>query len=108
LAVEQSRQRFDAISIDQQHRRMLMRCRVLEKTLKMTETSSFTPLMFNSESSARAIGRTAYGRPVISTASGGEVPLFRRSPPMQSSGRPHSQERHFLPGVNAGVSVPKN
>ena len=33
---------------------------------------------------------------------------FRRSTPMQSSSRPHPQERHFLPGVNAGVSVPKN
>jgi hypothetical protein len=34
--------------------------------------------------------------------------LFRRSAPMQSSSRPHPQERHLLPGVNAGVSVPKN
>src|SRR5712671_3626494 len=73
LSVEQSSQRFDAVSIDQQHRRMLMPFRVLEKTLKLAETSTFTPLMFNSKSSARAYGRAAYGRPVISTASGGEV-----------------------------------
>src|SRR5882672_3510034 len=80
LAVEQSRQRFDAVSIDQQHRRMLMPFRVLEKTLKLAETSTFTPLMFSSKSSARAIGRAAYGRPVISTASGGEVLVSALSP----------------------------
>ena len=107
LAVEQSSQRFDAVSIDQQHRRMLMPFSVLEKTLKLAETSTFTPLMFNSKLSARAIGRAAYGRPVISTASGGEVPVSAHSA-YASSSRPHSQERHFLPGVNAGVSVPKN
>src|SRR5258707_10741837 len=34
LSVELSSQRFDAVSIDQQHRRMLMPSRALEKTLK--------------------------------------------------------------------------
>src|SRR5258708_6257556 len=57
LSVEQSSQRFDAVSIDQQHRRMLMSFRELEKTPKLAATSTFTPLMFNSKSSARAIGR---------------------------------------------------
>jgi hypothetical protein len=80
LSVQQSSQRFDAISIDQQHRRMLMPFTVLEKTLKLAETSTFTPLMFNSKSSARAIGRATYGRPVVSTASGGEVPVSALSP----------------------------
>ena len=80
LAVEQSSQRFDAVSIDQQHRRMLKPFRVLEKTLKLAKTFTFTPLMFNSKSSARAMGRAAYGRPVISTASGGEVPVSALGP----------------------------
>src|SRR6266404_5341513 len=56
LSVEQSSQRFDAVSIEQQHRRMRMACRVLEKTLKLAEPSTFKPLMFNSKSSARANG----------------------------------------------------
>ena len=107
LAVEQSGQGFDAVSIDQQHRRMLMPFRALEKTLKRTETSTFTPLMFNSKSSARAIGRRAYGRPVISPPQAAKY-QFRCSARTLSSRRPHPQERHFLPGVNAGVSVPKN
>jgi hypothetical protein len=56
LAVEQSTQRFDAVSIDQQHRRTLMPVRVLDKTLKLAKTSTFTPLMFRkSTSSARGI-----------------------------------------------------
>jgi hypothetical protein len=54
--------------------------RVLEKTLKLAATSTFTPLMFNSKSSARANGWAAYGRPVISTASGGEVSVSALSP----------------------------
>jgi len=107
LAVEQSRQGFDAVSIHQQHRRMLMPFRALEKTLKRAETSTFTPLMFNSKSSARAIGRTAHGRPVIPLPQAAKY-QFRCSAPAQSSSRPHPQERHFLPGVNAAVSVSKN
>jgi len=107
LAVEQSRQRFDAVSIDQQHRRMLMPFRVLEKTLKLTETSTFTSLIFNSKSSAQAMGRTAHGRPVIPSSPAAKY-QFRCSAPTQNSSRPHPQERHFLPGVNAEVSVPKN
>ena len=66
LAVEQSGQRLDAVSIDQQHRRKLYRLRDLGKTPKLTETS-------------------------ISKGS--------KTPP---------QERHFLPGASAGVSVPEN
>src|ERR1700722_331501 len=48
---------------------------------------------------ARAIGRTAYGRPVIPLPQATKY-QFRCSAPAQSSSRPHPQERHFLPGVN--------
>jgi hypothetical protein len=65
LAVEESGERLDAVSIHQQHRGKLMPSKTSDKTLKLTETS-----------------------------------IFRNSefPP---------QERHFLPGASAGVSVPE-
>ncbi len=62
---EQSGQRLDAVSIDQQHRRKLMPSKTSNKPLKLTETSSF---------------RNTKSLP---------------------------QERHFLPGASAGVSVPE-
>jgi hypothetical protein len=63
LAVKQSGERLDAVSIHQQHRRKLMASQISDKTLKLTKISIFR----NS-----------------------------KSPP---------QERHFLPGVSAGVCV---
>jgi hypothetical protein len=55
LAVEQTSQRFDAVAIDQQHRQTLMPFSVLEKTLKLAETSTFTlPMLKNAKSSARS------------------------------------------------------
>ena len=42
LAVEQTGQGFDAVPIDQEHRRKLMRLKRLSKILKLRETSIFT------------------------------------------------------------------
>jgi hypothetical protein len=54
LPAEQSGQGFDAVSIDQQHRRTLMRLSDLRKSLKLAETSTFTPpLVKNAQSWAR-------------------------------------------------------
>jgi hypothetical protein len=65
LAVEESGEGLDAVSIHQQHRRKLMPSQRSDKSLKLTETSIF--------------GDT-------------------KSPP---------QEKHFLPGAGAGISVPE-
>jgi hypothetical protein len=65
LPVEQSRQRLDAVSIDQQHRGKLMRLRDLDKTANLAETITFPRKLYH-------------------------------------------QERHFLPGPSAAVSVPEN
>jgi hypothetical protein len=78
---------------------------VLDKTLKLAETSIFSPSMLkNALSSTRRAERAACGLPAILFASGGEAPISVLSP-YASSSKPHPQERHFLPGVNAGVSV---
>jgi hypothetical protein len=42
LAVKQSGERLDAVSIHQQHRRKLMPSQTLDKSLKLTETSIFS------------------------------------------------------------------
>jgi len=68
LAVEQSRQRLDAVSIDQQHREKLMLLSDLDKTLKLAEMGTFT---------------------------------------LEPRENPNRQERYFLPGSTAGVSVPE-
>jgi hypothetical protein len=65
LAVKQSGQRFDTVTIDQQHRRKLMPSKTSGKTLKLIETTIYT------------------------------------------NSNPQPQERHFLPGSSAGVSVPE-
>ncbi len=67
-ATQQTGQRLDSVSIDQQHRGKLMRFRAQHKTLKLAETRTFTP---------------------------------------KSPESPHLQERHFLPGASAAVSVPE-
>jgi hypothetical protein len=57
LAVEQPGQRFDAVSLDQQHQRKLMRLRDLGKTSKLAETSIFTRhFLKHAKSSARSGG----------------------------------------------------
>src|SRR6266404_6744431 len=103
LAVEQSSQRFDAISIDQQHRRKLLPSRALDKTLKLLETPTFAPPIFKkTKSSARPAGRSACGSSRISW------PLlvrcrFRFYANAQNKSKPQSQARRFLSAVNAGA-----
>jgi hypothetical protein len=76
MAFEQPGQRFDVVPIDQQHRQTLMRLRGEDKTLKLPETSTFTPpLLKNARSCAR-----------------------RR--------KTRVMNRHFVPGASAGASVP--
>jgi hypothetical protein len=101
LSVEQSSQRFDAVSIDQQHRRKLMGLRPLDKTLKPPETLIFSALIEQAKAPMRSV---ASGSARYTIASGGELAMSEQT---GNRRRPHPKERHFLPGSSAGVSVPK-
>jgi hypothetical protein len=59
---------------------MLMPFRVLEKTLKLAETSTFTPLHAQFKVVGASYGKGGLWLPVISAASGGEVPVSALSP----------------------------
>src|SRR6202022_523405 len=106
LAVEQSSQRFDAVSIDQQHWRKVMRLRGLDKTLKLSKSSTFTvPLFKNSKSSARCIGRASYGPPVFSSPPAKYRHRYIAN--TERNRKPQAQERYFLSGSSAGAPVPE-
>src|SRR3984893_1704060 len=108
LAVEQSSQRFDAVSIDQQHRRKLMCLRVLDKTPKLAETSTFSPPRFKDPASSARRTERATGRPRAMLLPQVAKYRCRCIAKTGSSRNPHPQEPHFLPGSSAGVSVPEN
>jgi hypothetical protein len=77
-----------------------MGLRLLDKTLKLPETSIFSAPI---ESSVRSAASGSAAHYVI--APGGEVAMSVQT---GNSRKPHPKERHFLPGSSAGVSVPKN
>src|ERR1700690_591926 len=87
LRVQQTRERFDAVSIDQQHSLKLIRLLGAGKTSKLRETLNFRclPLVF-----LRRVSTSQY------------------STPHSLIGNPQDKERHFLSGLNAGLSVPEN
>ena len=87
LRVQQTRERFDAVSIDQHYSPKLNRLLSAGKSSKLRETLNFRclPLAF---------------LPRVSTS--------QYSTPHSLIGNPQDQERHFLPDLNAGVSVLEN
>jgi hypothetical protein len=107
LPVEQSSQRFDAVSIDEQHRRKLMRLGYADKSSNRAETSIFTLPLFKSASHRRDVLEGWLVADHYCVICAGEVPVsvLRQYANQQQT---QSQERHFLPGVNAGVSVPES
>ena len=98
LAVEQSSQRFDAVSIDQQHRRKLMGLRPLDKTRKLPETLTFSALIEQAKSPARSV---ASGSARDAIAAVDEVAMLvqtgnRRGPHPQGAALPPRLERRGL------------
>ncbi len=109
LAVEQSSQRFDAISIDQQHQRKLVHIGALNKILKLAETSTFSRLMLkNAKLPGRRAEMAADPRPPVKLLHRAAKYQFGRIAKTQISSKPQTQEWHFLPGSRAGISVPRN
>src|SRR6202790_1531526 len=91
-------QRFDAVSIDQQHRRKLMGLRPLDKTLKPAETLTFSALIEQAKLPARIV---ASGSARYAIASGGEVAMSvqtgnRRGPHPKGAALPPRLERRGL------------
>jgi hypothetical protein len=82
--------------------------RNLDKTLKLAETSTFSPPMFKDPASSARRTERATGRPRAMLLPRVAKYRCRCIAKTGSSRNPHPQERHFLPGSSAGVSVPEN
>jgi hypothetical protein len=85
LRLQKTRERFDAVSKDQQHSPKLIRFTGAGKILKLPKTLSFMCL-------------STVHLPLVSTSQYSMLRSLLDNPP--------DNEGHFLPGLNARVSVP--